>query len=114
MAINRDKPNRWKIDIAKSVDLYNCWFMEFAPKAFRSTRARTAKDVEDALKATQNLTDISPALLKKHPLRYYLCSECQHVHPLLETDLLDWLAYPKTLLSKWKMLNCLECLLKCL
>jgi hypothetical protein len=31
MAVNRDKPDRWKKDIARSVDLYNDWFFEFAP-----------------------------------------------------------------------------------
>ena len=33
MAVNRDKPDRWKRDIAQSVDMYNDWFMRFAPKA---------------------------------------------------------------------------------
>ena len=33
MIVNRDKPDRWKEDIAKSVDMYNEWFMRFAPKA---------------------------------------------------------------------------------
>ena len=31
MGINRDKPDLWKSDIIQSVDLYNSWFMEFAP-----------------------------------------------------------------------------------
>lgn len=42
MGINRDKPDLWKDDVAQSVDLYNTWFMEFAPKAFRETRIHTA------------------------------------------------------------------------
>lgn len=67
MAINRDKPDLWKVDIRQSVDLYNSWFMEFAPKAFRQTRIKTAKDVEFALRSTANLTDITPGLLKEHP-----------------------------------------------
>ena len=44
MAVNRDKPDRWKNDIAKSVDFYNNWFLEFAPKAFRDTRFKTTKE----------------------------------------------------------------------
>lgn len=36
MAINRDKPHLWKADIARSVDYYNDWFMNFAPEAYRS------------------------------------------------------------------------------
>ena len=42
MSINRDKPDLWKDDILQSVDLYNSWFMEFAPRAFRETRVTTA------------------------------------------------------------------------
>lgn len=67
MGINRDKPDRWKTDIALSVDLYNQWFMDFAPAAFRRTRVSTTKAVELALKATKNLTDISPELLTTQP-----------------------------------------------
>lgn len=35
MAVNRDKPDNWKQDIALSVDFYNDWFIEFAPSSFR-------------------------------------------------------------------------------
>jgi type II restriction enzyme len=38
MAINLNKPHIWKQDIAASVDLYNNWFMKFAPVAFRTER----------------------------------------------------------------------------
>jgi hypothetical protein len=67
MPINLDKPHLWKQDIASSVDMYNSWFMEFAPKAFRETRVTTAKQVEVALHSTENLTNITPSLLKQHP-----------------------------------------------
>ena len=67
MAVNRDKPDRWKTDIARSVDMYNNWFMNFAPKAFRTTRVDTAKDVEKTLLATDNLTNVQPGILKKNP-----------------------------------------------
>lgn len=53
MGINRDKPDLWKDDVAQSVDLYNTWFMEFAPKAFRETRIHTANQVEAALEITR-------------------------------------------------------------
>ena len=52
MGINLDKPHLWKRDINASVDLYNTWFMDFAPKAFRETRVSTAKSVEQALQET--------------------------------------------------------------
>ena len=37
MGVSLDKPQNWKADIAQSVDMYNDWFMKFAPKAFRDT-----------------------------------------------------------------------------
>ncbi len=64
MGINRDKPDTWKEDIVQSVDFYNNWFMNFAPKTFQDTRISTARKVKKALKATENLTNISPELLK--------------------------------------------------
>jgi hypothetical protein len=67
MAVNRDKPNRWKGDISKSVDMYNDWFMKFAPQAFRNTRVQTTKDVEAALQATGNITNIQPVVMRKYP-----------------------------------------------
>jgi XamI restriction endonuclease len=67
MAVNRDKPDRWKGDIVKSVDMYNDWFMKFAPKAFRETRIQTTKDVVATLHSTGNLTNIKPATIRDHP-----------------------------------------------
>lgn len=67
MGINLDKPHLWKQDILQSVDLYNTWFMDFAPKAFRETRVSTAKSVEKALKETNYLNSVSPKILQKHP-----------------------------------------------
>ena len=67
MGINRDKPDLWKNDILQSVDLYNSWFMEFAPRAFRETRVTTASSVERALVDTSYLRNISVELLKNHP-----------------------------------------------
>ncbi len=67
MAVNLDKPQRWKADIAASVDFYNDWFRHFAPKAYRESRVETTKQVKHALEATRNLTDISPQILEKNP-----------------------------------------------
>jgi len=67
MGVNLDKTHKWKEDIARSVDFYNRWFMEFAPKAFRDTRIKTAKDVEEALKLTDNLRNIKPEVLQAKP-----------------------------------------------
>ena len=67
MAVNLDKPQLWKSDIARSVDMYNDWFLRFAPQAFRETRVQTTKDVEAALKATDNLANVSASILREHP-----------------------------------------------
>lgn len=67
MPVNLDKPHQWKADIVQSVDMYNDWFMNFAPSAFRATRLQTTKDVETALHSTGNLTNIQPALIRQHP-----------------------------------------------
>lgn len=67
MAINSNKPEKWKDDIKKSVDMYNNWFMKFAPKAFRETRIQTTKDVESTLHATNNLREIGVDVLRNHP-----------------------------------------------
>ena len=67
MDVNRNKPDRWKQDIARSVDMFNDWFLRFAPAAYRETRVRTTSDVEATLNATQYLTDISVAVLKSNP-----------------------------------------------
>ena len=67
MAVNRDKPDRWKTDIARSVDMYNDWFLRFAPETYRETRVRTTRDVEATLIATQDLSDIGVALLRDNP-----------------------------------------------
>lgn len=67
MAVNLNKPTQWKGDIARSVDMYNDWFMQFAPQAFRKTRIQTTKDVEAALHSTGNMTRIHPVIMRQHP-----------------------------------------------
>jgi type II restriction enzyme len=67
MPVNSNKPLQWKTDIAQSVDMYNDWFMEFAPTAFRNTRIQTTKDVEAALFAASYLTKINPAIFRNTP-----------------------------------------------
>lgn len=57
----------WKGDIALSVDMYNDWFMNFAPDAYRTTRIKTTAYVEETLKATANLADIGISILKDNP-----------------------------------------------
>jgi type II restriction enzyme len=67
MGINLDKPHKWKQDIKKSVDMYNDWFMNFAPEAFRNTRLKTTDDVLNTLSKTDYYRHISPQLLANNP-----------------------------------------------
>jgi len=67
VAVNLNKPELWKTDICKSVDMYNDWFMKFAPVAYRETRIKTTKAVEETLHKTSNLTDVKVKLLREHP-----------------------------------------------
>jgi hypothetical protein len=67
MAINADKPHLWKADTRASVDQFNRWFMKFAPKAFRDTRKKTIKSVEQGLKRTEDLTVITPEVIAAKP-----------------------------------------------
>lgn len=67
MGVNRDQPDRWKADIMRSVDMYNRWFLRFAPDAYRKTRLRTTEDVQRTLSATADFTRISTALLRSNP-----------------------------------------------
>jgi type II restriction enzyme len=67
MGINLDKPHKWKLDIKKSVDMYNDWFMNFAPEAFRNTRLTTTDDVLNTLSKTNYYKNISSQLLTNNP-----------------------------------------------
>jgi len=67
MAVNLDKPQRWKADTQLSVDDYNRWFLEYAPITYRETRARATVYVEDILLRTDNLRRLTGDLLYQHP-----------------------------------------------
>lgn len=67
MPVNSDKPQLWKADVAQSVDLYNEWFINFAPAAYRTARGQATIDVEEALKLTNNLKNIEPDVLRVYP-----------------------------------------------
>jgi len=67
MAVNLDKPQRWKADTQLSVDDYNRWFLEYAPITYRETRARATLYVEDILVRTDNLRRLTSNLLFQHP-----------------------------------------------
>ena len=65
--INANRVENWKKDIKKSVDLYNDWFMNFAPEAYRTTRVKTTEQVQRALGIMDNLTKISTDVIELEP-----------------------------------------------
>ena len=67
MPMNADKPHLWKADTRASIDQFNRWFMKFAPKAYRDTRKKTIKSVEQGLKLTNDLTIITPEVIEANP-----------------------------------------------
>lgn len=89
--INADKSHLWKSDVSASVDLYNDWFMKFAPKTYRDKRAEVTRDVETGLRKTGDLEHITPAVLQTNPaiLKMLRMSTC----PPLARDRLVGLAY---------------------
>lgn len=99
MATNRDKPERWASDIAQSVDLYNRWFMTFAPQAFHDTRAQVAEVVAATLRVTHDLRDLQPETLRQNPqilstLRMCTCP------PLARDRLIGLASVPKSLVER--------------
>ncbi|HVA01154.1 MAG TPA: XamI family restriction endonuclease [Terriglobia bacterium] len=67
MPINADKPQRWKADTRASVDQFNNWFTQFAPKAYRDSRKQTIDDVERGLRLTEDLRLITPKIIQSNP-----------------------------------------------
>ncbi len=91
MAINADKPQLWKQDIAASVDLFNEWFMEFAPGTYRETRVKTTATVREALSLTHDLRSITPEVITEYPRVLPMLRMC--TAPPLARDRLVGLAY---------------------
>nr|WP_228021562.1 XamI family restriction endonuclease [Romeria gracilis] len=79
--------------------MYNDWFMNFAPRAFRETRIEVTKDVEATLRETNNLTNVAPAILRKHPgvLPTLRMSTCP---PLAVDRLIGLAAIPSSLVKR--------------
>ncbi|MGH9427667.1 MAG: XamI family restriction endonuclease [Terriglobia bacterium] len=111
MAVNLDKPHCWKEDIAKSVDMYNDWFLKFAPQAFRETRIQTTKDVEATLKATSNLRNVASEILRIHPevLPTLRMSTCP---PLAVDRLIGLAGVPQSLVKRMEIKKKLPVFLK--
>src|SRR4030043_420433 len=67
MRANLNKPYLWKEDIARSVDLYNEWFLSVAPNTYREERVKATKHVQDMPPRTKHLRNLTPDELRSHP-----------------------------------------------
>lgn len=65
--VNLNKPHLWKEDIARSVDLYNEWFLEFAPNTYREERVKATRHVQDMLHRTKHLRNLTLHELRSDP-----------------------------------------------
>jgi hypothetical protein len=65
--LNADKPWLWKADIAASVDLFNTWFLDFAPATYRQERVRATEEVKDAILKASDLLALTPDTLRQYP-----------------------------------------------
>lgn len=64
--INRNDSDRWKEDTHRSVEMYNEWFLGFAPSTYICERERATRRVADAMKQTDNFR-INADCLYSHP-----------------------------------------------
>lgn len=64
--INRNNCDQWKDDTYRSVEMYNEWFLGFAPSTYISEREKSAKRVVEAMRQTDNLR-LSTEILLEHP-----------------------------------------------
>lgn len=106
MGVNCDKPQRWKRDIALSVDLYNEWFLDFAPRTYREERVRATGDVEAMLERTGYLRKLTFQELCDHPSILFGLRMC--TAPPIARDRLVGLAFvSRTLVDTMEKNDCL-------
>lgn len=98
MAINSDKPAKWASDVRESVAMYNAWFLEVAPEVFRMSRQNATKSVEVALAVTEDLTKITPEVLRSYPGILPVLRMCT-APPLARDRLTGFSDTPKALLK---------------
>ena len=66
-SINKNKSERWKADVQKSVLFYNDWFLKFAPVTYVNARQKAISKVENAFKKTECFNLLSIDMLKAAP-----------------------------------------------
>lgn len=106
MGVNCDKPQRWKRDIALSVDLYNEWFLNFAPQTYREERVRATANVEAMLERTGHLRKLTFHELSGHPGILFGLRMCT-APPLARDRLVGLADVPRALVDTMEKSDCL-------
>lgn len=106
MGVNCDKPQRWKRDIALSVDLYNDWFLDFAPNTYREERVRATANVEAMLERTGYLRKLTFQELSGHPGILFALRMCT-APPLARDRLVGLASVPRALVDTMEKDDCL-------
>jgi hypothetical protein len=106
MGVNCDKPQRWKRDIALSVDLYNDWFLNFAPNTYRQERVRATTNVQAVLERTGYLRKLTFQELSEHPGILFGLRMCT-APPLARDRLVGLAGVPRALVDTMEKDDCL-------
>jgi hypothetical protein len=106
MGVNCDKPQRWKRDIALSVDLYNEWFLNFAPNTYREERVKATNDVQALLGRTDYLRRVSFRELSEHPSVLFGLRMCT-APPIARDRLVGLAGVPRSLVDTMEKADCL-------
>lgn len=84
MPINADKPHQWKEDVAASVDMFNAWFMQAAPAAFRETRVKVTGEVEHSVDSEFALHHSSSSRCESRSNKVYSAGSTTRVNRVAE------------------------------
>ncbi|NLH42345.1 MAG: XamI family restriction endonuclease [Planctomycetes bacterium] len=111
MGVNCDKPERWKRDIALSVDLYNEWFLSFAPTTYREERVKATEKVEAMLARTAYLRKLTFQELSEHPSILFGLRMCT-APPIARDRLVGLAGVPRSLVDTMEKDDCLPVQMK--
>lgn len=65
--VNADKKSSWADDVARSVEMYNQWYLGFAPGAYQKARQETELSVREALEASSFGRSFTAKMLATRP-----------------------------------------------
>ena len=76
MGVNLDKQPDWQKDVAESVDMYNNWFLTFAPATFKAEKVKATLEVEEMMHRTDNFKNLTFQELNDNPSILFALRMC--------------------------------------